>query len=391
MTMINFNTLPPLSLYIHYPWCARKCPYCDFNSHSASQCDFPDDHQRDKAYIAALINDLHQELPNIWGRSIHSVFIGGGTPSLIHPEALHELLIQLTTLLSISPFAEITLEANPGTVDQARFSQYRQAGINRLSLGIQSFNDALLEAIGRIHDGKQACQAIEYAYSAGFENINLDMMYALPGQTLQQARQDIQQAIGFSTTHLSHYQLTLEANTLFARHPPVLPNDDLSYDMQRHCQELLASAAYQHYEISAYAKSGYTCQHNINYWQFGDYLGIGAGAHGKISNASTQTILRRWKIKHPRNYLATHHKTFTMGESSLSKDDIVFEFMLNATRLTQGFSKALFTEHTGLAPEQLNEGLNKALALQLVTVEPDFIKPTERGLRYLNELQSIWL
>lgn len=391
--MLNFTTLPPLSLYIHYPWCAQKCPYCDFNSHTLPMKYPPQrDKQLDKQYVTALINDLEQELPDIWGRTIQSIFIGGGTPSLINPESMSHLLSQIHALLNVSPMAEITMEANPGTVDQVKFAEFYQAGINRLSIGIQSFDDLLLKKIGRIHDGKQARQAIERAQLAGFDNINLDLMYALPGQTLDCAKKDIQQAIAFQTTHLSHYQLTLEPNTLFARQPPRLPDDDLSYDMQTQCQQLLAEAGFQHYEISAYAKPGRQCAHNINYWQFGDYLGIGAGAHGKISDAAKQRIIRRWKLKHPQSYLENStNSSIIGGQDQLSRHDIGFEFMLNTSRLTGGFDSELFYKQTGLPISQIKDGLNKAVKLGLIEWHLQHIKPTARGLQYLNELQTIFL
>lgn len=412
--MLNFTTLPPLSLYIHYPWCVRKCPYCDFNSHAAASPDnslFDTDKQRDEHYVNALLKDLQMELPDIWGRTVQSIFIGGGTPSLIQPERLQHLISQITALVRLSPMAEITMEANPGAVDQVKFAEFRSAGINRLSVGIQSFDDRLLQKIGRIHTAHQARQAIEQAQSAGFDNINLDLMYALPGQTLHEAISDVQQAIAFQTSHLSHYQLTLEPNTLFASKPPPLPDDDLSYAMQIESQQQLADAGFQHYEISAYARPGQQCQHNLNYWKFGDYLGIGAGAHGKISNAHRQIITRRWKEKHPLHYMKksmlipmdvqqhTADKTSTKsnnsfmigGEEQLSNQDIGFEFMLNVSRLVNGFSTELFPRHTGLTIIQIEQGLRKAVELELIEWDLHNIKPTERGLRYLNELQEIFL
>ena len=405
--MLNFTTLPPLSLYIHYPWCAQKCPYCDFNSHAAPLA--VNARQRDEAYVNALINDLEHELPAIWGRTIQTIFIGGGTPSLIQPESLQNLLSQISARIKLSPMAEITMEANPGTVDQLKFEEFRQAGINRLSMGIQSFDDQLLKKIGRIHDSQQARLAIERAKLAGFDNINLDLMYALPGQTLKNALNDVQQAIDFDTSHLSHYQLTLEPNTLFASQPPKLPDDDLSYEMQLECQQLLADAGFEHYEVSAYAKPGKQCRHNLNYWQFGDYLGIGAGAHGKISDAAQQTIIRRWKEKHPQHYIeknsldtnSTEKKaenstnsinSFMIGgQQQLSRHDIGFEFMLNSSRLIDGFDSQLFFAHTGLPILQIEKGLKKAVALGLIEWHRDHIKPTKRGLQYLNELQELFL
>ncbi len=390
--MLNFTTLPPLSLYIHYPWCAKKCPYCDFNSHAAANNSEQSDKQRDMAYVKALLQDLQQELPSIWGRTVQTVFIGGGTPSLIHPDALHELISHIRALLNLPPMAEITMEANPGTVDQDKFTAFRQAGITRLSMGIQSFDDVLLQRIGRIHNSLQAKQAINRAQEAGFDNINLDLMYALPGQSLKQALDDVQQALDFDTAHLSHYQLTLEPNTLFASQPPQLPDDDLAWDMQLECQQLLRDHGLHHYEISAYSKPGQHSRHNLNYWQFGDYMGIGAGAHGKISDASRQSITRRWKVKHPAAYLEKAQNSIMIGGAErLSRKDIGFEFMLNASRLVDGFDTEIFALHTGLAINQIAAGLQKAVELDLIEWELHHIKPTERGLRYLNELQAIFL
>ena len=411
--MLHFTTLPPLTLYIHYPWCAKKCPYCDFNSHSAtSDSKFNEtfyNKKRDKRYVDALLADLQQELPHVWGRGIQSIFIGGGTPSLIDPEQLHLLISQVAALMPLPPMVEITMEANPGTVDQVKFADFRQAGVNRLSMGIQSFDDQLLQAIGRIHNGRQAQQAIEKAQNAGFDNINLDLMYALPGQTVDMAIKDVRNALAFETSHLSHYQLTLEPNTFFAHHPPPLPDDDISYDMQLRCQDLLAEAGFQHYEISAYARNNQFCQHNLNYWQFGDYVGIGAGAHGKISDASQQRIIRRWKEKHPETYMekafssfespmnydensTNDHKSYMIGgQEQLSRQDIGFEFMLNTSRLINGFATELFPKHTGLAINHIEKGLKKALELELIEWDLHHIRPTERGLRYLNELQAIFL
>ncbi|MCK5697869.1 MAG: oxygen-independent coproporphyrinogen III oxidase-like protein [Gammaproteobacteria bacterium] len=400
--MLNFTILPPLSLYIHYPWCVQKCPYCDFNSHTSS-CHTSQ--QRDQNYIHTLISDLEHELPSVWGRTVQSIFIGGGTPSLIQPKHLQQLLSAIHARIKVSPMAEITMEANPGTVDQVKFSEFRDVGINRLSIGIQSFNDQLLKKIGRIHNAQQARQAIERAKQSGFDNINLDLMYALPNQTLDDALSDIQQAINFDTSHLSHYQLTLEPNTLFAHQPPKLPNDDLSYDMQIKCQQLLTQAGFEHYEVSAYAQKNQQCRHNLNYWQFGDYLGIGAGAHGKISDAFQQTITRRWKEKHPLSYMgenireekqqqsSTNIENSSMigGEQILSEQDIGFEFMLNSSRLINGFDSPLFFSHTGLPLTQIKPELNKAVELGLIQWHQNHIKPTQRGLQYLNELQELFL
>ncbi len=385
--MLNFTTLPALSLYIHYPWCVQKCPYCDFNSHAVNAAN--DIKQRDEQYVTALLEDLQQELPDIWGRTVQSIFIGGGTPSLIDPEQLHRLLSHIRSLVKLSPLAEITLEANPGTVDQVKFAEFHAAGINRLSIGVQSFDDILLEKIGRIHNSQQVCDAIETAHSVGFDNINLDLMYGLPGQTLKSAMADVKQAINFQTSHLSHYQLTLEPNTFFAMHPPPLPDDDLSYDMQIRCQEVLAENNFNHYEISAYAKENQQCRHNTNYWQFGDYIGIGAGAHGKISNAQQQKIIRRWKEKQPFTYM--EKSSMIGGEGKLSRQDIGFEFMLNTSRLVEGFSSDLFARQTGMAINHIDKGLKKAVDLGLIEWQPHHIKPTQLGLQYLNELQTIFL
>lgn len=385
--MLNFTTLPPLSLYIHYPWCVQKCPYCDFNSHAVTAANSY--RQRDEQYVTALLYDLEQELPEVWGRTVQSIFIGGGTPGLIEPEQLHRLLSHIRSLVKLSPLAEITLEANPGAVDQVKFAEFYSAGINRLSIGIQSFDDKLLEKIGRIHNSQQACKAIELARSAGFDNINLDLMYGLPGQSLDNAIADVLQATSFQTSHLSHYQLTLEPNTFFAVHPPPMPDDDLSYDMQTQCQNILAENGFQHYEVSAYAQENYQCRHNMNYWQFGDYIGIGAGAHGKISNAQQQNIIRRWKEKQPFTYM--EKSTMIGGEGTLSRDDISFEFMLNSSRLVEGFSSDLFARQTGLAINQIEKGLKKAVDLELIQWQLHHIKPTQRGLQYLNELQALFL
>lgn len=402
--MLNFTTLPPLSLYIHYPWCVRKCPYCDFNSHviikpAAANISTADKY-RDLQYVDALIYDLEQELPHFWGRTIQTIFIGGGTPSLIQPEAMETLLSHIRARVKLSPYAEITMEANPGIVDQGKFAEFNALGINRLSMGIQSFDDQLLRRIGRIHNGRQSVAACEKAISAGFDNINLDLMYALPGQSLKQAVNDVQTAIDFNPTHLSHYQLTLEPNTLFAAHPPLLPDDDNSFAMQVESQQRLADAGYQHYEVSAYAQPGKQSQHNLNYWQFGDYIGIGAGAHGKLSDAFKQQVIRRWKLKQPHDYMQAQHKkhskkntkqSMIAGESKLARHDIGFEFMLNSTRLVDGFNTQLFQQHTGLAINLIQKELQQAVAMDLLQWDLKQIKPTARGLRYLNELQAIFL
>lgn len=338
---LQLTALPPLSLYVHFPWCVRKCPYCDFNSHEVKD-GFPE-----QEYLDALRLDLEQALPLIWGRKIYSIFIGGGTPSLLSAAGLDRLLSDLRTLLPLDADIEITMEANPGTFEADKFRSYRDSGINRLSIGIQSFNSAHLQALGRIHDGGQAHQAVEIAH-ANFDNFNLDLMYALPQQTLEQARTDIQTAIDFAPPHLSLYHLTLEPNTLFAKFPPAVPDEDTSADMQDMIGELTTQAGYGNYEVSAYAQPGRRARHNLNYWQFGDYLGIGAGAHSKLS--FPHRIVRQMRYKHPQAYLQ-HIKagTHIQEEAEIGRDALGFEFMLNALRLTEGFPPNLFAEQIGRA------------------------------------------
>ena len=383
--MFNFTALPPLSLYIHIPWCVRKCPYCDFNSHAAGE-SLPEKH-----YLQSLFTDLEYDLPSIWGRTIQSIFIGGGTPSLFSAEAMDELLAGLRMRLAIEPMAEITLEANPGAIETGKFSEFRDAGINRLSIGCQSFNDQYLEKLGRIHSGQDAIKAAEMAHAAGFDNFNLDLMFGLPEQTPEAAMDDIRQAISLSPSHISHYQLTIEPNTLFHHSPPTLPEDESSWAMQEQCEELLADAGFGHYEISAHAKQGKQCQHNLNYWQFGDYLGIGAGAHAKITSAATQNITRNWKLKHPDKFLAAAHGQHISGTSILSREDAAFEFMMNALRLKQGFAKTLFSERTGLPIHQIGDALQLAEKRGLITQDFSSIVPTEQGWHFLNDLIALFL
>jgi len=384
--MFNFTALPPLSLYIHVPWCVRKCPYCDFNSHKAPQ-DLPED-----AYVDALIRDLEQELPSIWGRTVQTIFIGGGTPSLFSAEAYERLFSSIRALLPLSPQVEITLEANPGTFEAQRFSDYLDIGINRLSIGVQSFNDESLTALGRIHDSKQAIKAIETAHKVGFENFNLDLMFGLPHQTEKTARNDVATAIALEPSHISYYQLTLEPNTLFYQQPPTLPDEDPIIDWQIANQQRLNEAGYQQYEVSAYAKNNQQCQHNINYWQFGDYLGIGAGAHGKISDAAKQSITRRSKQKQPQAYIeSAGSAAVVLNEELITKKDIGFEFMLNALRLTDGFPTPLFYQHVGLPISHINKALQQAEQLELITYDIHRICPTEKGQRYLNSLVELFL
>jgi oxygen-independent coproporphyrinogen-3 oxidase len=384
--MFNFTALPPLSLYIHVPWCVRKCPYCDFNSHKSPETLPEND------YIDALIRDLEQEVPAIWGRTIQTIFIGGGTPSLFSAEAYDRLFSSLRALLPISHNAEITLEANPGTFEQQRFADYLSLGINRLSIGIQSFNNESLQALGRIHDSQQAIKAVETAHKVGFENFNLDLMFGLPHQTEKAARNDIETAIALEPTHLSYYQLTIEPNTLFHQQPPTLPDDDPIIDWQIDSQQRLAKAGFEQYEVSAYAKDKKQCQHNVNYWRFGDYLGIGAGAHGKISDAAQQSITRRSKQKQPQAYIdsAGTEKSILTNEIITTKD-IGFEFMLNALRLTEGFPTPLFYQHAGLPISHIDKALQQAEQLDLITWDIHRICPTEKGHRYLNNLIELFL
>ncbi len=384
--MFNLTTLPPLSLYIHIPWCVKKCPYCDFNSHKSPEVLPEND------YIDALIRDLEQEVPNIWGRTIKTVFIGGGTPSLFSAKAYDRLFSSLRALLPISHNAEITLEANPGTFEQERFADYLSLGINRLSIGIQSFNNDSLQALGRIHDGQQAIRAVETAQKVGFENFNLDLMFGLPHQTEKTAREDIETALALEPAHLSYYQLTIEPNTLFHKQPPTLPDDDPIFDWQIDSQHRLSKAGYTQYEVSAYAKNKRQCQHNVNYWQFGDYLGIGAGAHGKISDAAKQSITRRSKQKQPQAYIdLAGTEASILTNEIITTRDIGFEFMLNALRLTDGFPTPLFYQHVGLPISHIDKALQKAEQQELVTWDIHRICPTEKGQRYLNSLIELFL
>lgn len=374
----GFAAPPPLSLYVHVPWCVRKCPYCDFNSHE-QRGDIPQD-----AYIDALIADLESSLPQIWGRPVNSIFIGGGTPSLLAPAAYDKLLAAVRARVVLLPEAEITLEANPGTVEAAKFAGFRNAGISRISLGIQSFADDKLRTLGRIHSADEAKRAIEMA-QRHFDDINLDLMYALPQQTLAQARQDIETAIGFGTTHVSAYHLTLEPNTAFHHAPPPLPDSDLSADMQEMIEETLATAGFEHYETSAFARPGRRCRHNLNYWTFGDYLGIGAGAHGKLT--SHAGVVRETRRKHPRDYLAAAaHGEFALERREVTRQELPFEFMMNALRLCDGFSSRLYAERTGLALAGINAQLLNAQREGLLEVTPERIAPTLRGQRFLNAL-----
>ncbi|MFZ1568107.1 MAG: radical SAM family heme chaperone HemW [Thiolinea sp.] len=375
----------PLALYIHLPWCIRKCPYCDFNSHHAPN------HLPEKQYVQALLNDLAQELPYIWGRRLESIFIGGGTPSLFSAESMDELISGIRALLPFRPNIEITLEANPGTFEQEKFNGFREAGINRLSVGIQSFNPQHLQALGRVHNQAEALKAAEVARYAGFNNFNLDLMFGLPQQSLEQALADLQQAIDLQPTHLSWYQLTLEPNTLFYKHPPVLPDDDLLVDMQYAGQALLQQAGYTQYEVSAYAQAGRECRHNLNYWQFGDYLGIGAGAHGKITDPFKQ-VIRHQKYRQPTQYLQQTELGQARSETqTLTAADLKFEFMLNALRLKSGFDLELFAERTGLSIETLQAPLELAAQKGWLTINQNHIQTTELGWQFLNTVIQLFL
>ena len=386
--MFRFTAPPPLSLYVHFPWCVRKCPYCDFNSHTR-RADMDE-----SGYVDALLADLDRERPAIGQRPIVSIFFGGGTPSLFSPDALNRLLEGLRSHLTLAPDVEITLEANPGTTERGRFAEYRAIGINRLSLGIQSFDDEKLRALSRIHNAREARQAAEAARAAGFASLNLDLMFALPGQTVPAMLADLEQAIACDPQHLSLYQLTIEPNTAFAHHPPVLPDDDTAWAMQEAAGEKLAAADFGQYEISAWARPGHRCRHNRQYWTYGDYLGLGAGAHGKLSDATAGRVERHRKPRHPRDYLRAAHAKATppFGERQrLSPGDVRFEFFLNVLRLTDGFDPALYPAHAGLPWPAQDPALRTALAEGWLEQTGNRLRPTERGLRFLNDVQALFL
>ncbi|HKQ31393.1 MAG TPA: radical SAM family heme chaperone HemW [Burkholderiales bacterium] len=379
---IALTALPPLALYVHIPWCVRKCPYCDFNSHE-SRAALPQDR-----YVDALIADLESALPDVWGRRVQSVFFGGGTPSLFSVQTIDRLLSALRARLALND-AEITLEANPGTVETEKFRGFRDAGINRLSIGIQSFNDRHLRALGRIHDAREALAAIEIA-KATFDNINLDVMYALPEQTPDEARRDVETALAADVSHLSFYHLTLEPNTIFHKYPPPLPDDDSAAMIHDMVGSALVGAGYRHYETSAYARTGYECRHNVNYWRFGDYLGIGAGAHAKISFADR--IVREQRVRAPADYLRRVSDTSHVAERRiLAQAELPFEFMLNTLRLTEGFDVSLFAERTGLPISVIDTPLADAERRGLLVRDHLRIAPTEHGRRFLNDLQMLFL
>lgn len=380
---VAFQTLPPLSLYIHIPWCVRKCPYCDFNSHEAKAA-FPE-----KEYVAALVRDLEMALPQVWGRKVYTVFFGGGTPSLLSGEAIGEILRNVRMLLPLDMNAEITLEANPGTVEADKFAAFREAGVNRLSMGIQSFNDKHLQALGRIHSADEAKRAIAVAQQH-FDNINLDLMYALPDQTLYEALQDVQTALRYKPQHLSCYHLTLEPNTQFHHNPPALPDDDASAEMQQSIEALLAAQGYQHYETSAFAQPKRRAKHNLNYWQFGDYLGIGAGAHSKLS--FPDRVLRQARYKQPQAYMQqVAAGSPIQTESEVGIDALPFEFMMNALRLNQGVDPALFAERTSLSLLSIQSKLQEAERRGLLLRDHQRIAPTQLGQRFLNDLLEIFI
>ena len=375
--------LPPLSLYVHIPWCLRKCPYCDFNSHEKRE-DLPEGE-----YIDALVADLESTLPRVWGRRLHTIFIGGGTPSLFGPQSIERLLTAVRTRIPVDPDAEITMEANPGTFERERFRGYRDAGVNRLSIGVQSFDDARLAAIGRVHGADEARRALEAAVAI-FPAVNADLMYALPGQDLEGALRDVREAIALGAPHISAYHLTLEPETHFHRFPPQLPDEDASADMQDAIEDELARAGYGHYETSAFAKPGQRARHNVNYWTFGDYIGIGAGAHAKIS--FRERISREQRERKPATYMRAAMQAAAIAESrDVEEAELPFEFMLNALRLVEGFPLELFTARTGLAVTALTGELDRAEKEGLVARDHAHVRPTERGRRFLNELMQRFL
>jgi oxygen-independent coproporphyrinogen-3 oxidase len=382
--MVHLAYLPPLALYVHLPWCVRKCPYCDFNSYRApGMIDEP-------AYIDALLRDLDHDMPRVWGRRILSIFIGGGTPSLFCPESIDTLLSGVRARLPFDADTEITLEANPGSADVTRFTGFREAGVNRLSIGIQSFDPEKLQRLGRIHGREEALHALDAARRAGFSNVNLDLMFGLPQQTPELALADVRLAIDLAPEHISLYQLTIEPNTVFSATPPVLPDEDSVWEMQRRLQDLLAQNGYQQYEVSAYAKAGKRCQHNLNYWQFGDYLGIGAGAHAKISDA--HGITRLSKLKQPNAFIANAGTPAgIIATQCLSRDDVIIEFMMNALRLTDGFPAQLLQERTGLPLAVVMPTLKSAADKKLLSYDGQTIRATETGKRLLNDLLCLFL
>lgn len=382
--LLQLAALPPLSLYVHLPWCLKKCPYCDFNSHEMRTAEMPE-----QRYLDALMADLETALPLVWGRTVHSIFIGGGTPSLFSPRAIERLLSDLRARLVLEPGCEITLEANPGTFEKNRFRAFRSAGVTRLSVGVQSFNDDFLIALGRVHDRAQALAAVEEA-SQCFDTFNLDIMYALPGQTLADLKKDMTTALALAPPHISIYHLTIEPNTYFARFPPAIPDDDAAYDMLDLVTDMTGEAGLDRYEVSAYAARGHRCLHNLNYWQFGDYLGLGAGAHSKLSFA--HRVVRQVRFREPRLYMEKALAGSCLAQNEdISRADLSFEFMLNALRLKEGFRVQQFCERTGLAINAIQNGLDEAERKGLIEPVLAHVKPTLRGFDFLNDLQALFL
>lgn len=382
---VGLTSLPPLSLYVHVPWCVRKCPYCDFNSHQVP------DVLPEERYLQALQADLEQQLPDIWGRQIHTIFIGGGTPSLLTERTIDRMLAMFRSHLSLWPDAEITLEANPGTAEAGRFMAYAASGVNRISLGIQSFNDQALQALGRVHDATQARAAIEMAQRA-VSRVNLDLMFALPAQTLQECVEDARQALAFGTEHLSMYQLTIEPQTVFAKFPPALPEDDLAVLMEDTIEQMVLDAGLTRYEVSAFSRLGARSRHNVNYWEFGDYIGIGPGAHGKIS--FHDKIIRQARTRSPDAWMqnALQRDGSHISETrQLTPQDLPFEFMLNALRLREGVAASLYTERCGLSSASFTRALELASRKGLLSDDPTRFKATAQGWRFLNELQGLFL
>jgi putative oxygen-independent coproporphyrinogen III oxidase len=382
--LLQLAAQPPLSLYVHIPWCLKKCPYCDFNSHEIRAGELPE-----QAYLDALLADLEAALPLVWGRPVFSIFIGGGTPSLFSPDAIDRLLGDIRARLPLEADCEITLEANPGTFEKDRFRAFRQAGVTRLSVGVQSFNDEHLKALGRIHDRRQAIAAVEEAATA-FDTFNIDLMYALPGQSMAQLEQDMVQALALMPPHLSVYHLTIEPNTYFARFPPRVPDDDDAYAMLDRITEMTAGAGMDRYEVSAYARRAHRCRHNLNYWQYGDYLGIGAGAHSKLT--FPHRIVRQVRFREPRLYMDKARAGSALTQDNeVTRDDLPFEFMLNALRLRDGFALAQFTERTGLPLTAIEQALGEAQRKGLIERDRVRVRPTERGFDFLSNLQELFL
>ncbi len=382
----GLHGLPPLALYVHLPWCVRKCPYCDFNSHQAPS-QLPAEE-----YVDALLADLELDLPLVWGRTVQSIFFGGGTPSLFSAKWIEFLLDGIRARLRVSPQAEITLEANPGTTEHDSFSAYRDAGINRVSLGVQSFDNRLLQRLGRIHGRTEIETAVESIQSAGISNFNIDLMYALPGQSVDDALDDVRRALDCAPSHLSFYQLTIEPNTAFHANPPELPDDDIAWDMQEKCSELFIESGFGQYEISAWAREGFRCRHNLNYWRYGDFLGIGAGAHSKLTLPAEQSVRRRVRQKNPRTWLkAEQSGNWLVDDRVIGEEERVFEFFLNQLRLYDGVRKEQFTPRTGVSWDRVSARVEKAIESGLLEDRNGLLKPTALGWRFNNEIQAIFL